>query len=347
VLFIGTGCSKKPDLTAFSFSKGEFVQVEWEELPDFEKENFEEAYRVFLESCYALKRKKTLASLCEKQEGDAKAFFTQNFVPYLVYDQESHSKGKITGYYEPLLMGSRVKTKKYRFPLLKKPQDLITLKSSGKRLKGRMNYGQFLPYYDREAITKNSSNYQPICYVDDEVELFYLQIQGSGKIKLTDGSIINVGYSDTNGYAYTSIGKYMIKKGYLQTASMQDIQRFLHDHPDKKDEILFQNRSYIFFKENRKGAMGSIGVELTPERSVAIDHRYLPLGYPLYLSTTHPATKQSLQKIVFAHDTGNAIKGRVRADFFWGFGSEALKEAGRMNYNGKMWLFVPKSEEKM
>jgi membrane-bound lytic murein transglycosylase A len=185
--------------------------------------------------------------------------------------------------------------------------------------------------------------------VDDPVEAFFLQIQGSGRVRLENGEVVRLGYADQNGHPYQSVGRYLIERGELQPgeASMQAIQAWAAAHPGRLAELLNQNPSYVFFREipaldAAAGPIGALGIPLTPQRSIAVDPRYVPLGAPVFLATTWPNSDTPLNRLVVAQDTGGAIRGPVRADFFWGFGAEAGAQAGRMRQQGKMWVLLPK-----
>ena len=180
--------------------------------------------------------------------------------------------------------------------------------------------------------------------------MFFLQIQGSGRIELPDGSLVKVGYADQNGYAYTSIGRKLVEMGALklEEASMQSIKLWAEQHPDKLNSLLEQNSSYVFFRElpiDTPSALGALGVPLTNEYSLAVDTRTIPLGAPVFLSTTFPNTTEPLNRLMLAQDTGGAIRGAVRGDFFWGFGEQAGAQAGRMKQVGQMWVLFPKGAE--
>jgi membrane-bound lytic murein transglycosylase A len=182
--------------------------------------------------------------------------------------------------------------------------------------------------------------------VDNAVDLFFLQIQGSGQIKLNGGGRIRVGYADQNGYPYRSVGRYLIKRGdlTLSNASMQDIKAWAHKHPQQLNAVLNHNESYVFFRElpiTLAGPLGALGVPLTARRSIAVDRRYIPLGSPVYLETTWPHSDRPLQELTLAQDTGGAISGPLRADFFWGSGAAAGAEAGRMKQQGRFWVLLP------
>ncbi|MEO9386248.1 murein transglycosylase A [Chromobacterium phragmitis] len=219
----------------------------------------------------------------------------------------------------------------------------------GIRMKGRLSGSRLLPYFTRGQINQGSiaGSAPVIAWVEDPVELFFLQVQGSGRIQLDDGSFLHVGFADQNGYPYQSIGKWLVDKGEmtLGQASMQGIKDWLAKNPQRRDELLAVNQSYIFFKQlpgDNGGPIGALGVPLTGGYSIAVDPRYIPLGAPVYLSTTWPHSSEPLVRLVNAQDTGSAIKGALRADLFWGYGTEAGMYAGRMKQQGSMWLLLPK-----
>jgi len=207
-----------------------------------------------------------------------------------------------------------------------------------------------VPYPTRkeiEAANGNGFKGRPIAWAEDPVELFFLQIQGSGRIELPDGAHLRVGYADQNGHPYLSIGKLLVERGELklEQASMQGIKDWGAKNPDKLPELLASNPSFVFFRElpnDLPGPLGALGVPLTGGRSIAIDPRFIPLGAPVFLATTQPNSPLPLNRLVMAQDTGGAIRGGVRADFFWGFGNAAGELAGRMKQRGRMWVLLPK-----
>ena len=193
---------------------------------------------------------------------------------------------------------------------------------------------------------------RPLAWVADAVELFFLQVQGSGLVEFSSGERVRLGFADQNGHPYRSLGRYLVDRGdlKLEQASMQGIKAWAAANPDKLQKALDSNPSYVFFRElpPPKGAMdgppGALGVPLTPGYSIAVDPRYIPLGAPVFLATTYPMSNQPLERLLMAQDTGGAIRGAVRADFFWGTGEEAGAQAGRMRQQGRMWLLWPRGE---
>ena len=290
----------------------------------------------------------------------ARAFFEQWFEPYQATQEDGNPDGMITGYYEPLLKGDRVRTERARYPLYAVPDDLITVdlasiypELKSLRLRGRLVGNKVVPYLSRREIEQSAGNGnafkgKPLAWAEDPVDLFFLQIQGSGRIELPDGSHMWVGYADQNGYPYLSIGRLLVERGELRLdqASMQGIKDWGAKHPDKLPDLLASNPSFVFFRElpaDLPGPLGALGVPLTEGRSIAVDPRFIPLGAPVFLATTQPNSAEPLNRLVMAQDSGGAIKGGVRADFFWGFGDAAGELAGRMKQRGRMWVLLPKT----
>ncbi len=268
--------------------------------------------------------------------------------------------GRVTGYYEPLLKGSRVRTDRYRYPLYAPPDDLLTVdlgelfpSLKNERVRGRLDGRRVVPYWSRADIEagKGGTSGGELVWLDDPVEAFFVQVQGSGRVQFPDGSSTRIGYADQNGLPYRSIGRVLIDSGELtlETASMQGIKAWGTRHPDQLPALLDENPSYVFFREvtanpgiGIDGPVGALGVPLAAGRAIAVDPRFLPLGAPVFLATTEPLSNAPLRRLVLAQDTGGAIRGALRADFFWGSGDDAGRSAGRMNQAGSMWLLWPK-----
>jgi len=341
-----------------------FQQVSFADLPGWSDGEQAAAWGALLASCQAMRfregwRAPCLAALAMPAADDAaaRAFLETRFVPWRLASPDGRTEGLVTGYYEPLLRGSRVRQPPFVVPLYAPPDDLLTIDLSAvnpdlknMRLRGRLDGRKVVPYWSRAEIEKGAAPVagKELVWVDDAVEAFFLQIQGSGRIRLANGDVIRIGYADQNGHPYQSIGRYLIDRGELQPgeASMQSIQAWAAAHPDRLPELLNQNPSYVFFRElpaagASTGPFGALGVPLTPQRSIAVDPRYVPLGAPAFLSTTWPSSDLPLNRLVVAQDTGGAIRGPVRADYFWGFGSEAGALAGRMRQQGSLWLLLP------
>jgi membrane-bound lytic murein transglycosylase A len=266
----------------------------------------------------------------------------------------------VTGYYEPLVRGSRRQGGPNQWPLYMPPNDLLTVdlgaiypELTGKRVRGKLEGKRVVPY-DTRAELENPGRRPPVLvYVDDPVENFFLQVQGSGRVLLADGpdagKTIRVAYADHNGQPYVSIGRWLIDKGELTAdqASMQGIRAWAQRNPQRVREMLNANPAVVFFKEEavvdpESGPRGAYGLPLAARRSIAVDTSFVPLGTPVFLGTTWPASDRPLDRLVFAQDTGTAIRGAARADFYWGYGDAAGQMAGRMKQRGQMWVLWPK-----
>ncbi|HZV98933.1 MAG TPA: murein transglycosylase A [Methylophilaceae bacterium] len=341
----------------------------WEEMAGIEQDDLTSAWPAWLQSCSALKAKPFWQTPCEAAAALSsasasgtpsneviQAYLKQYFAVYRTTNADGSDTGLITGYYEPLLKGSRVKTGVYQYPLYGRPADLITVELgslypelANKRVRGRLTGTKLVPYYNRSEIEQQQSPLQgqELLWVDDTIDLFFLQIQGSGLVQLDNGEQVHVGYADQNGQAYHSIGRLLIERGELSAdkASMQGIKNWARNNPDKLRDLLNTNPSYVFFRElppGLPGPLGALGVPILAERVVAIDQRYVPLGAPIFLATTYPNSSKPLNRLMMAQDTGGAIKGGVRADFFWGAGNEAGRQAGAMKQRGRIWVLLPK-----
>ncbi len=361
--------SKQPDYALLK-------PAQWQEIDGFYEDDLSAAWPAWLQSCSTLINKtsknKTLnnqqhwqtvcsaASALNKPDQPSKpevqAYFTQHFNVYSATNAEGSNTGLVTGYYEPLLKGSRHKSSLYPYPLYKQPTDLITVdlgeaypELKNKRVRGKLIGNKLVPYPTRAEIEVTPSPLagSELVWVNDLVDGFFLQVQGSGLVQLENGETMHVGYADQNGQAYNSIGRVLIERGELtiDQAGMQGIKDWARNNPQKLRDLLNANPSYVFFRElpaGLSGPLGALGVPLTAERSVAIDPRHVPLGAPIFLSTTLPNSNKPLKKLMMAQDTGGAIKGGVRADYFWGAGESAGKQAGSMKQQGKIWVLLPK-----
>lgn len=334
----------------------------WNAIPGWRDDNPQLAWGAFITSCSALKNQPAWQSVCsvasalsEPSRETLQRFFESSFTPYQVVNPDGSDSGLITGYYEPLLYGSRSRSPRYRYPVYGMPDDLLVInlgelypELKNMRLRGRLDGRRVVPYFNRAQIESGAAPVagKEIAWVEDAVELFFLQIQGSGRIRLDSGETVMLGYADQNGHPYRSLGRLLIDRGELplERTSMQGIKAWAKQHPEKRQEALNYNARYVFFREmpaDLPGPLGALGVPLTARRSIAVDARYLPLGAPVFLATTLPNSRQPLNSLMLAQDTGGAIRGAVRADFFWGFGDEAAALAGRMRQSGKMWVLLP------
>jgi membrane-bound lytic murein transglycosylase A len=206
-----------------------------------------------------------------------------------------------------------------------------------------------VPYYSRSDIEagRAPAGGRELLYAEDAVELFFLHIQGSGRVLLEDGRAVRVGFAGKNGRPYYAIGRELIRRGALdeEHMSMQTIRAWLADHPDEAAAVIAMNPSYVFFRElDGPGPIGAQNIVLTPGRSLAVDPAFIALGVPLWLETEEPLSGASLRRLVVAQDTGGAIKGPVRGDLFWGTGAAAGERAGAMKAEGRYYLLIPKPD---
>ena len=334
-----------------------FEAVGFDRLVGFEKDDFREALPALRQSCAVLKKYKQWKAVCERLDGsfgsngELKAFLKKNFQPYAV---DNGRQGLFTGYYEPEIEGSLVRTEKYATPVYGLPRNIVKVdlgkfnpKYKGEVLFGRQDGGEIKPYLTRREIETGEDGIPAdvIAWVKEPVDLFILQIQGSGILKLPDGNKIGIGYDGNNGHRFTGIGGVMAQKGLLKKGvyTMAEIRDWLIARPERARELMHENKRYIFFKKlDKPGAVGALGVPLTAGRSLAVDPAYIPLGSFLWLQTGHGGT--DLNRLMTAQDTGSAIKGAVRGDFFWGAGKDALKKAGSMRSPGTYFLLLPKGK---
>ena len=284
-------------------------------------------------------------------------FFEGRFRPYAARNHHNPF-GLFTGYYEASLNGSRKRGGKYTVPIYMRPPELVMVdlgrfreELKGRRIAGQVVDGDLVPYPDRQEIDAGAlaGRKLEMVWVDDPIDAFFLHVQGSGRVRLTDGSEMRIGYAAQNGHPYTAIGKELIARGALprENVTMQSIRAWLQAHPDQLRSVLEKDASYIFFQEIKgEGPLGAEGVPLTPGRSLAVDLKFMPLGVPLWLVCGAPAPREGepnrkIERLMMAQDTGGAIQGPVRGDFFWGSGDEAESVAGRMKQRGRYWLLLP------
>jgi membrane-bound lytic murein transglycosylase A len=335
-------------------------------MPEWGRESVRASLEAFSRSCAALDKQPSWQGVCAgaqtlggATESEIVSFFELNFDPYHVVNGDGSDTGLVTGYYEPLLRGSRTRTARYRFPLYSVPPDLLTIdlgslypELKNRRVRGRLEGNRVVPYYPRSDIDRAEPPLRgsELVWVDDAIDAFFLEIQGSGQVEFENGERMRVGYADQNGHPFKGLGRVLIERGEItrERASMQGIKEWVRRNPDRAQEMLNANASYVFFRELPRelpGPLGAQGVPLTPERSIAVDARVVPLGAPVYLATTWPNTATPLNRLMVAQDTGGAITGAVRADFFWGFGDAAGSQAGRMRQQGRMWVLWPKGSQ--
>ena len=336
-----------------------YQESTFETLPGWPSQGLMQSLRAFRVSCPrpgALSRAcEAAAAVAPDDEQAARQFFESTFVPYVLVSSDGADSGLITGYYEPIIEGSRTQTEQHRFPIFGVPEDLIVVdlvatnpELRNTRLRGRIDGRRLVPYLSRGEIDARGVPAQIIAWTSDPIELFFLQIQGSGQVRLENGERVRIGFADQNGHPYRSLGRYLIDRGELplEQTSMQGIKTWAAANPGKLQDALNSNPSYVFFREVplSNGPVGALNVPLSAEYSIAVDRRFIPLGAPVYLATTFPSSEERLERTTVAQDTGGAIRGVIRADLYWGTGPEAGALAGRMRQQGKMWLLWPRGE---
>jgi membrane-bound lytic murein transglycosylase A len=314
------------------------------------------ALKAFRISCSSLMRRtdqtgltsgQDWAQACSAASSWSDDMASEFFVRYFEAVQVGDGKAFATGYYEPEIAGSRVRTATYQTPVYRRPDDLIDVdlgqfsdSLKGKKIRGRVQGQQFIPYAARGEIEEGaiSGRGLELAWAADPVELFFLEVQGSGRLRLPDGSVMRIGYDGQNGRDYTGIGKLMKDRGLIQAGSMQDIMAWLRANPAEGRAIMNENKSYVFFRElTGPGPIGAMGVPVTQEATVAADRRYVPLGAPVLLSLD----RAEPNGVWIAQDTGGAINGPNRFDTFWGAGERARGIAGGMSARGSALLLLP------
>jgi len=337
--------------------------VDWSSLQNWTTDNQSDMWDGFLKSCQKL-RQQQWQGVCvlakssdDLSDAETREFFESHFEVRPVYAKGGTTEGLITGYYEPLLKGSWERSEEFRYPLYGVPEDLLIVdlgsiypQLKNLRLRGKLMGNKVVPYYDRGQLDDDQELLQgnEILWVNSLVDVFFLHVQGSGRIQLDDGSTVAVGYAGQNGHPYQSIGRVLVQMGELEKedVTLFTIRDWLKSNPTRLNEVLARNPSYIFFAlrdGEADGPVGSLNVTLTPRRSIAVDRNVIPLGAPVWLQTTLPnAQEVPFNQLMLAQDTGGAIKGHVRADVFWGRGDEAERMAGLMKQQGELFVLLPK-----
>jgi membrane-bound lytic murein transglycosylase A len=296
-----------------------------------------------------------LAQVPAGDDAAARAWMEAWFQPYAA-GNNGEAEGLFTGYYEAELHGARQSGGRYTVPLYRRPDDLVMVdlgefrdELKGQRIAGRVVEGRLRPYEDRAAIESGALRGRGLemLWVDDPVDAFFLQIQGSGRVMLEDGTSLRIGYAGQNGHPYVAIGRELIARGALtrEAVSMPAIRDWLRANPQEADAVMNRNPSFVFFRElDGDGPVGAQGVALTPGRSLAVDRSFVPYGVPIWLDAEDPVDGEvRVQRLLVAQDTGGAIRGPVRGDVFWGHGPEAEHRAGLMKSRGRYFLLLPKT----
>jgi membrane-bound lytic murein transglycosylase A len=333
---------------SFTSPIASFSPVAWQQIPGWQEDDLSAAWSAWLESCKAMVKRNSTRSwsgVCDRAKTVSgsnpqavRRYFEDAFQAYAIRSNSTGSEtGLVTGYYEPIMNGSRVRTSRYTVPLYGYP-------AAWKRNKPNPGPSR------AELMESNLLRGSELVWVEDPVAAAFMQIQGSGKIQLDDGAVLRFGFAGTNDQPFKSFAQWLLNKGEItrSQATMQGIQSWAKRNPRRVEEMLNANPRFVFFKELPSnvspdlGPIGALGVPLTAERSIAVDLKAMPLGAPVFITTTRPLSKQSLRRLVMAQDTGTAIVGGVRADYYWGTGDAAGELAGRMKQDGQMWLLLPK-----
>ncbi len=322
--------------------------VAWQQVPGWQDDSLIGAAAALRQNCLRLSAQASWQRACtaagqidDLDITSVRAFFESYFTAFQFANTDGTLDGLVTGYYEPLLRGSRKRQGVYQTALYRWPAGY----RAGAALPARAQL-------ERAGVLNGNE----LVWVDDPIEAFFLQVQGSGRVVMDDGSVMRVGFGGTNNQPYKSIGRWLLDHRELtpSQATMQGIKAWAQANPSRVDALLDTNPRFVFFREmpasgetvpgsGADGPVGALGVPLTPERSIAVDPASIPLGTPVFLQTTRPLSNTPLNRLVFAQDTGSAIKGGVRADYFWGLGDEAGSLAGKMKQTGRMWLLLPRS----
>jgi membrane-bound lytic murein transglycosylase A len=365
-------------------SGSQYAPVAWADIAGWHEDDHLGAYRAFRLSCkpisaqqappadpkadpkalgISLREPCRAARAADIADGArAKAFFEQHFLPLRI-SRLGEDEGFVTGYYEPVVDGSRTQTEAYTVPVYRRPsnlfvrgfrQDSVSLPNKGQVFR-KIGRRKLVPYYDRAEIEdgKIAGRGLEICWLKNQADLLFTQIQGSARVRLEGGSTIRINYDAHNGYPYTAVGRILIERGIIpkEQMSMQRIREWMEQNPDGANELRRQNRSYVFFREvqlsDKDEAVGAQGVPLTPGRSIAVDKALHVYGTPFFIEGELPIESEQsrtpFRRLMIAQDTGSAIVGPARADLYFGAGADAGRVAGRLKHNMRFVMLVPKS----
>ncbi len=345
----------------------------FEDLRGWASDDHDAALQVFRRSCSEILQERSgfrrqvefggaksdWVELCSSSlvAGSARSFFEKHFTPFRVIDKR-RPEGLFTGYYEPEAEGSRTPGKTFSVPIYRRPADLVRFDQEQKDISG-LDYGRLVdgkpePYFSRKEIEQGALTGQSLelAWLKDWADGFFIHIQGSGRIRFADGSVKRLSYSAKSGRSYTAIGALLVKRAALtrEQMSMQTIRSWMREHPAEARHLMWENESFVFFRaaqleDPSLGALGAQHVQLTPERSLAIDRKVWMFGTPVWLETSYPSPVDgkplSFKRLFIAQDTGTAIVGYARGDVFWGFGEDAARIAGQMKSSGNMSVLLP------
>jgi membrane-bound lytic murein transglycosylase A len=363
------------------FPNTQYEPVDWADLEGWDTDDHAIAFAAFLTSCRTLDAKhrreqdltaipSALRDICELARGalpldedGARKFFEDNFRPIRI-NRLGDNDGFLTGYYEPIIAGSRVPTGEFTAPLYRRPPNLVVsgwrrlgkdaFPSKGVRVGRRVGRRKIVPYYSRAEIEDGALDgwHLEICYLHDQVDVLFAQIQGSARIRLEDGTILRVNYDSHNGWPYTPVGRILVDDKIMtkDQVSMQSIRIWMEANPAQANAVRRENKSYVFFRitdlATEDEAVGGEGVELVPGRSIAIDRSLHAYGTPFFIEAELPIANQKAEtkfdRLVVAQDTGSAIVGPARADIYFGAGDEAARIAGRIKHSGAFIMLIPR-----
>jgi membrane-bound lytic murein transglycosylase A len=364
----------------FQINGGQYAPLAWSEIAGWGEDDHLAAYKTFRVSCKPISAQvkppadpkalgTSLRDPCRIAKGleladgaKAKAFFQEHFLPLRI-SRLGEGEGFVTGYYEPIVDGSKTENEVYKVPVYRRPSNLFvrgtTQSSAGLPNKGqvfrKIGRRKLVPYYDRAEIEDGAiaGRGLEICWLKEQTDLLFSQIQGSARVSLDDGSTVRINYDAHNGYPYTPVGRILIERNIIpkDQMSMQKIREWMEQNPNEADELRRQNKSYVFFREvqlsDKDEAVGAQGVPLTPGRSIAVDKSLHVYGTPFFIEGELPIeselSKTPFRRLMIAQDTGSAIVGPARADLYFGAGLEAGKVAGRLRHNARFVILVPKS----
>jgi membrane-bound lytic murein transglycosylase A len=377
---LGMSSAARPDtIWPLEFPDTQYQPVKWAALEGWENDDHAAAFAAFLDSCRALAGKHrpfemtvvtaALRDVCQRaqdavplDDDGARKFFEDNFRPVQI-SELGQSDGFLTGYYEPIIDGSRFPTGEFHAPLYRRPPNLVAsgwrklgdaFPSKGVKVGRRVGRRKIVPYYTRAEIEDGALDgwHLAICYLRSQLDVLFAQIQGSARIRLEDGSILRVNYDSYNGWPYTPLGRVLIERGIMtkDQVSMQSIRKWMEANPEEAKEVRRENKSYVFFRvtdlSNEDEAVGAEGVPLVPGRSIAIDRALHVYGTPFFIDADLPIANDKaateFQRLVIAQDTGSAIVGPARADIYFGAGAEAARMAGRIKNPGRFFMLVPR-----
>jgi membrane-bound lytic murein transglycosylase A len=372
-----TTVSQGGEREPIKFPDTQYEPVTWASLDGWANDDHATAFAAFLESCRALKGSarndgviaEALKRVCARgfaavplEENGARGFFEDNFRPLRI-SKIGETDGFLTGYYEPIIEGSRVPTGEFQAPLYRRPPNLVVsgrlklgdvFPSKGVKVGRRVGRRKIVPYYDRGEIEDGALDgwHLEICWLRSQLDVLFAQIQGSARIRLEDGAILRVNYDSHNGWPYTPVGRVLIDRKILSKdeVSMQRIRDWMEANPDQAKDVRRQNKGYVFFRitdlSNEDEAIGGEGVPLMPGRSIAVDRSLHVYGTPFFIAANLPITNDragtKFRRLVFAQDTGSAIVGPARADIYFGAGDEAGRIAGRIRNAGQFVMLIPR-----